>query len=81
MAIAFLEQKNGPMDPFLFCGSTAGAATLEDVIPKWARRAFAADGPVAVRAADEPDSPWRDIGRPKDVLKIALKGEIGIVDL
>jgi hypothetical protein len=76
MAIAFLDQKNGLMDPCLFCGSTAGAATLEDVIPKWARRAFAADGPVTVRAADEPDSPWRDIGRPKDVLKIALKGKI-----
>lgn len=64
------------MKPCLFCGSTAGRATEEDMIPKWARRAFAADGPVTVKAVDEPGSRWRQLGRPKNVLKISLKGAL-----
>jgi hypothetical protein len=55
------------MDPCVFCGSTAGDATIEDVIPKWARRAFAAGGMVTVKASDWPDSPWRPVGRPDNV--------------
>jgi hypothetical protein len=62
--------------PCLFCGSTTGRATEEDVIPKWARRAFAADGPVTITAVDGPDSPWQTVGRPMDILKISLKGAL-----
>jgi hypothetical protein len=40
------------MRPYVFCGSTAGHATDEHVIPKWARDGFDVQGCLIVLAAD-----------------------------
>jgi len=61
------------MEGCIFCGSTTASLTREDVIPKWARRAFKIQGPITVTAADHPGSPRRQVGRPMDVLKVVLE--------
>jgi len=55
---------------------TEALLTVEDVIPKWARRAFNIQGPVTVTAADHPGSPRRKVGRRMDVLKVVLKDAV-----
>jgi Phage integrase family len=63
------------MKSCIFCGSTK-ALTTEDVIPKWARKAFNLHGPVTVTAAGRPGASKRQVGRPMDVLKIVLKDAV-----
>ena len=41
------------MKPCVFCGATIGRATVEHVIPRWARRAFDVQGPVTISASEE----------------------------
>ncbi len=50
------------MKPCVFCGSTAGRATDEHVIPKWARDGFDIQGWVTVDAAD-PGTELEQVGR------------------
>src|SRR6266566_472168 len=57
----------------IFCGSTETLLTIEDAIPKWARRAFNIQGPVTVAAADHPGSPKRQVGQRMNVLKVVLQ--------
>jgi hypothetical protein len=62
------------MRPCLFCGSTSGRATNEHVIPKWARDAFAIQGPITIHATD-PGGPREVAGTPAH-LNIRLRGRI-----
>jgi hypothetical protein len=57
----------------IFCGSANASLTIEDVIPKWARRAFDIQGPVTVTTSDDPALPKRQVGQPSPVLKVILK--------
>ena len=59
------------MEPCIFCGSKDDPADVEDVIPKWARRAFDIQGPVTVTAVELSGSLKRPVGR-MDVLKVVL---------
>jgi hypothetical protein len=61
------------MNGFIFCGSTDALLTIEDVIPKWARRAFDIQGSLTVTATDQPRSLKRQVGRPLPLLRIVLK--------
>jgi len=61
------------MNRCIFCGSTDTLLTIEDVIPKWARRAFDIQGQLTVTASDLPGSQKRQVGRPLPLLRIVLK--------
>src|SRR5260370_23918477 len=50
------------MRPCVFCESTAGRATDEHVIPKWARDGFDVQGWLAIHAAD-PGAGLKEVGR------------------
>ena len=57
----------------IFCGSTDTLLTIEDVIPRWARRAFDIQGQLTVTASELPGSQKRQVGRPLPLLWIVLK--------
>ncbi len=59
----------------LFCGTTAGPATDEHVIPKWARDAFDIQGWLTVSSSDSPGSGRKQVGRLQH-LNIVFKGGI-----
>jgi hypothetical protein len=61
------------MNSCIFCGSTDTLLTVEDVIPRWARKAFGIQGQLAVTATDLPGSQKRQVGRPLPLLRIVLK--------
>jgi hypothetical protein len=61
------------MSGCIFCGSTDTLLTIEDVIPRWARRAFDIQGQLTVTASDLPGSQKRQVGRPLPLLRIVLK--------
>jgi hypothetical protein len=60
------------MRPCVFCGSTAGRATDEHVIPKWARDAFDIQGWVTFRAGDSGGPALEQVGRLQH-LNVVLK--------
>src|SRR5258708_30960871 len=64
------------MEPCVFCETSDGELTIEDVIPKWAVKAFAIRGPVTVTAIDRPGSERRQVGRPMRSLKVILEGAL-----
>jgi hypothetical protein len=59
------------MRPCVFCGSPAGRATDEHVIPKWARDGFDVQGWLTIEAAD-PGAELEQVGRLRH-LNIVLK--------
>jgi hypothetical protein len=54
------------------CGATGVPLTNEDVIPKWALRAFGVHGPVTIQIREEGGSP-REVGKMR-ILKLILEG-------
>jgi hypothetical protein len=60
------------MRPCLFCGTAAGRATDEHVIPKWARDAFSIQDGVTIGASDGPGSTLQQVARLKH-LNILLR--------
>lgn len=61
------------MNGCIFCGSTDALLTIEDVIPRWARRAFNIQGLLTVTATHRPDSLKRQVGRRLPLLRVVLK--------
>lgn len=61
------------MEICIFCGSKDDPTGVEDVIPRWARRAFDIQGPLTATASDRPGGPRRQVGRQMDVLRVVLK--------
>jgi hypothetical protein len=63
------------MEPCVFCGTTNGPLTREHVIPKWARKAFAVQGGVTIRAVDDSRPEKALVGRLSD-LNIVLNDRL-----
>ena len=61
------------MEICIFCGSKDDPTGVEDVMPRWARRAFDIQGPLTATASDRPGGPRRQVGRQMDVLRVVLK--------
>jgi hypothetical protein len=60
----------------VFCGETSGRATVEHVIPRWARRTFDINGPLTLYAGDEPGAAARRRVDDLQHLNITLRGAI-----
>lgn len=60
------------MESCALCGATGVPLTDEDVIPKWALRAFDVQGPVTIQVREEGGSP-REVGK-RRTLKLVLEG-------
>jgi hypothetical protein len=60
------------MESCALCGAAGVALTDEDVIPKWALRAFGVQGPVTIQIREERGSP-DEVGRRRN-LKLVLEG-------
>lgn len=61
------------MNSCIFCGSTDLPSSVEDVIPRWARKAFNIQGAVTASVSNRPGDARRQVGRPMDVLRVVLK--------
>jgi hypothetical protein len=62
--------------PCLFCGLTTGRPSVEDVVPSWARRAFAIEGSLRLYAGERTEDPERRRIAGLPSLKMTLNGAI-----
>jgi hypothetical protein len=62
------------MESCALCGATGALLTDEDVIPKWALRAFDVQAPVTIQIREEGGSP-QQVGRRQN-LKLVLEGRL-----
>jgi hypothetical protein len=60
------------MESCALCGATGVPLTDEDVIPKWALRAFNVQGPVTIQVREEGGSP-QEVGKRRN-LKLVPEG-------